>query len=212
MDYMSLLYTEYLNTLNTIPEKDTVKKEGFKYWLEEKERVLPLYEKFLESFDLTSFKGIIEVNKSEYDSILPYTPIYTKGFLVSDSVKTKVLDKKGIININGKLVLEKDNVYIDSQRKKIDVNYIRNYVTHFPIDEDTKLLMMELMNTDRNVFIGTYGKIKDKNRDNNLKELYDLKKEISDYLNKNIDGEVVFTREFYLAAITPKLKYKEKSK
>ena len=215
MDYVNMLYDEYLKTLNTIPSSEKYLKETFKYWLDEKQRVLPLYEKFLITLDLTPSKGIIEVNKCEKDSILPYTPYETKGFLVSENVKTKKTSKNGIMNINGKVVLIKYNnidIKVQYQKKLLDVNHIKNYTTHFPVDEETIKLMAELMNTDKNVFIGTYGKYNDKNRMDNFKKLYDLKKELSRYLNKNIEGEVVYTKEFYLAAITPKLKYKEKSK
>lgn len=212
MEYMDMLYNEYLKTLNSIPDKEKYLKEQFKYWLEEKSRILPLYEQFLQSLDLTPSKGIIEIDKCEYDSVLPYTPIGTKGLLVSNNVKTKILNNSNIININGKLVMSDNKININYQKKTIDVSDNKNFITQFPFDENTKLLMIRLMDTDKNVFIGLYGKLKDKNRLDNLKYLYDLKQEINKYTNKNIEGEVTYTKEFYLAAITPKLKYKQKSK
>ena len=213
MEYMDMLKEEYLKTIYTIPEKETILNEGFKNWLDEKERILPLYEQFLVAFDMTPSKGIIEVDKCEKDSVLPYTPVETKGFLVSENVKTKVLNKRGIININGRLIIIKDkksyDIQIECQKKYIDVTNIKNFITQFPLTNETKNTMVDLMDIDKNVFIGTYGKLKEKNKDEKLKELYDLKQELCKYLNKNIDGEVVYTKEFYLAAITPKLKYKK---
>lgn len=216
MEYLEILYKEYLKTLNNTNKSQYILQEGFNNWLEERINILPYYEKFLQSYDLIPSKGIIEIDKSEKDSILSYTPFETKGLLVSKYVKTKKLEKKGIINIKGKIVLVRDNkntdIMIDYQGKKINVNHIKNFITQFPFDENTLKIMIELMNTDKNVFIGTYGKINEKNRMDNLKKLYDLKNEINRQLHLNIEGEVVYTREYYLAAITPKLKYKEKIK
>ena len=210
MEYRDVLYSEYLKTLYNVPNKPTYLKEQFKYWLEEKEKILPLYVQFLIALDLNPSKGVVEINKSEKDSTLPYMPYDTKGILVSKNTRTKILDKNGIININGNLILNENEPKIEYQKKILDISNFKNFITQFPINDETKTIMAELMNTDKNVFIGTYGKMKDKNRRDNLKDLYDLKQQLSKYLNKNITDEVIYTSEFYLAAITPKLKYKEK--
>ena len=221
MEYERMLYEEYTKTLPSHMNQKYITKENFNSWVEERKKILPLYMQFLISFDLTPSKGIIEINKHDKDSVLPYTPFETKGFLVSKYVNTKVLNKKGIMYLHGNIILVKNNDPFDKKENNIimeyqgnhfDISDVKNFITHYPIDNETIELMIKLMKTDRNVFIGIYGKTRDNNSEENLKKLYNLKQTISKYLNKNIDGEVTYTKDYYLAAITPKLKYKEKSK
>ena len=205
---MDILYNEYLKTVNNLEKyKERELKENFYYWLLEKKKVLKLYEQFLESMDFTPYKGVIEFDKTDKDSVLPYTPDETKGILISKNVKTQK-NKKGIVFVNGEISFaDKEELLIYDNNIK-DITDIRNYIVELPIDKNTLNNIVELINRDKNVFIGINGKIKDKNYQDKLKELYELKQELSLNLNKHFVGEVVETDYYYFSAITPRLKYK----
>ena len=92
----------------------------------------------------------------------------------------------------------------------MDISDIRNYIAELPVNSDTLNNLVELINRDKNVFIGINGKIKDNNYQERLNQLYELKQELSLNLNKYFVGEVIETEDYYFSAITPKLKYKDK--
>ena len=92
---MDILYSEFLDTVrNKEKYKERELKENFEYWLIDKQKVLKLYEQFLEYMDFTPYKGVVEFDKTEKDSVLPYTPYETKGILISKNVKTQKIKRE----------------------------------------------------------------------------------------------------------------------
>lgn len=222
MGYMDILYNEYIETLNT-RTTEKKEKENFYYWLEENKKILRLYELFLQSLDMTPFKGVVELNKHINDSILLYTPFNTKGIIVSPYTKTEKINNN-VVTVNGKISFDKRKVYRNGfniikvvpivlyNKKTADIDEILNYTTHFPIKTETLNTMKELIKIDKNVFIGLYGRLEDKNKMEKLKKLYNIKNELQDELNKDFVGECIETKDYYFAAITPKIKFKNKNK
>ena len=204
--YMDLLYQEYLKTT------DIPTNIGYKNWLEDKKTILPIYEKFLESMDMFPNRGIIEIGNGSNDSILLYTPSETKGILVSPYVKTEKTKKDKIINCRGELIVDGKDVnlyYKNNQKDKIiSVNSINNYVS--TLNNENLDIVKELFTTNKNVFLGIYGNIIEKNREERLKELYNIKSELEVFTGKDFVGELTSTNKYYLACITKKLKYKGK--
>lgn len=207
---MNILYSEFLDTVrNKEKYKERELKENFEYWLIDKQKVLKLYEQFLEYMDFTPYKGVVEFDKTEKDSVLPYTPYETKGILISKNVKTQK-NKKGIVFVNGEISFTDKEELLIYRNNIMDISDIRNYIAELPVNSDTLNNLVELINRDKNVFIGINGKIKDNNYQERLNQLYELKQELSLNLNKYFVGEVIETEDYYFSAITPKLKYKDK--
>ena len=200
--YMDLLYQEYTKTT------DIPTSLGYKRWLEEKGNILPLYEKFLESMDMFPNRGIIEIGNSSVDSILPYTPSDTKGILVSSYVKTEKTKKDKIVNCNGEIIVDHKDVNLLYNDKIVSVNSINNYVS--TIDSKELNTIKELFCTNKNVFLGIYGVVTDKNKKDKIDELYNIKEELEAFTGKDFVGELSSTSNYYFASITKKLKYKGK--
>jgi len=208
--YKECLFQEFLDTQKiTITKKN--KDRLFDIWLEEKARILNLYEQFLETIDLMPRRGMVELGKSNYDSVLPHTPMDTLGIAVSDEYQNIEKDKRKIVGVNGQVIVEKNNVILNYNKKQRVLDFINFYITQFPTNQETIDLLIDIMLTGKHIFIGTYGRLDDKDYENKLRKLYNLEKEIEAYTGKDIYGEVVKTSEYYLAAITPKIKYKQKN-
>ena len=208
-EYLEKLYQEFYE-IHKAEVNEKNKRKLFYKWLEEKKNILRYYEEFLETMDFIPRRGVIELYKSGYDSILPYTSIDVLGILVSQYYDTYVFDReKRIVGVDGKILLDDKDVLLkyDNKRRKLD--FINFYVTQFPIEQETINLLANISLKNKNIFIGTYGNLNDMDYELNLKKLYYLKEELKTYLGKNIEGEIVKTSDYYLAAITPKFKYKK---
>lgn len=208
--YEEILYNEFLST----PKVEITKKNKdylFSNWLYEKKEILLYYEEFLESMNMFPRRGIVEFNKSEIDSILPYIPYDSIGIAVSDYYKSKEFNRRKIVGIKGEVIVKNDDIILKYNNKERVLDFINFYITHFPTNQDTIDLLIDIAIKGKNIFIGTYGNLKDKDMDDKLRRLYDLKEEIESFTGKNIEGEVVKTSRYYMAAITPKLKYKKKN-
>ena len=203
--YIDKLFDEYKEAKN----KERFKFSDFDIWLDEKQQILKYYEQFLETMDFIPRRGVIELNKSKYDSVLPYTPMDTLGLLVSENNKGLDVGKKKIIGIDGKIVVDK-NIELEYSKKKRTLDFINFYITQFPTDQQTIDLLANIALKNKHIFIGTYGNLNDKDYELKLRKLYDLKQELQIYLGKNIEGEVVKTSNYYMTAITPKYKCKKK--
>ena len=208
--YEEILYNEFLNT----PKVEITKKNQdylFSNWLYEKKEILPYYEEFLETMGMLPRRGIIEFDKSEIDSILPYIPYESIGIAVSDYYKSKDFNRRKIVGIKGEVIVKNNDIVLKYNNKERVLDFINFYITHFPASRDTIDLLIDIATKDKKILIGTYGNLKDKDMEDKLKKLYDLKEEVQTFTGKNIEGEVVKTSRYYLAAITPKLKYKKKN-
>ena len=207
--YEERLFKEFLKT-----QKIEITKKNqdhlFKNWLYEKEKILPYYEEFLESMGMLPRRGVIEFDKSEIDSILPYIPYDSIGIAVSEYYKDKDFNRRKIVGVNGRVEIKNNDIILKYNNKERILDFINSYVTQIPIDFCLGDLLIDLVAENKNVFIGTYGNLKDNDIEIKLKDLYSIKEEIEAFTGKNIEGEVVKTSNYYLAAITPKLKYKKK--
>lgn len=206
--YENKLFREFLET-----QKIEITKKNqerlFKNWLEEKQHILNYYEQFLETMDFIPRRGVVELEKSNDDSVLLRTPFDTLGIAVSDYYKNEKIDKK-IVGVNGQVKVENKNVILNYNNKEKLLDFINFYITQFPCNQETIDLLIDIMLTGKHIFIGTYGNLNDKDYEIKLRKLYNLEKEIEIYTGKDICGEVVKTSDYYLAAITPKFKYKNK--
>ena len=200
--YIEKLHDEYLKT------SDMPTDLGYKRWLEEKRNILPMYEKFLESMDMFPNRGIIEIGKTTNDSILFYTPSDTKGILVSPYVKTEKTEKDKIVSCRGELIIDGNDINLLYNNKLVLVKSMNNYVS--TLDDETLDIIKELFTTNKNVFLGVYGNITDKNRQNKLDELYNIKEELEAFTGKDFVGELSSTNNYYFAALNKKMKYKGK--
>lgn len=207
--YIEKLYEEFIKTQKIQITKKN-KESSFERWLEEKKIILNYYGEFLETMDFIPRRGVMEFDKGIKDSVLTYIKKEYIGILLSEYTKNIKLDNK-IVGINGNLTIENKSIFLEYDNKKRLLDFINFYITQLPIEDSTLNLLINLISNNKNVFIGAYGNLNDADYDNKLKKLYDLKKEIEIYTGKNIDGEVTMTSNYYLACITPKLKYKKKN-
>ena len=208
--YEERLFKEFLET-----QKIEINKKNqdylFKNWLEDKSRILNLYEQFLETMDFIPRRGVVELDKGNNDSVLLHTPTDSLGIIVSDNyAKQERIDKK-IVGVSGQIKINKDNILLNYNKKERILDFINFYITQFPCNQDTIDTLIDIALKGKHIFIGTYGNLKDKNMNEKLRKLYDLKEEIEAFTGKNVQGEVVTTSRYYLAAITPKLKYKKRN-
>lgn len=212
--YLDILFEEYKKTLTDMYLNAYIKnktlKSHFYVWLKENEKILPYYIGFLEQCGLAVNNGTIELDKIENDSSLKYLPFYAKGLVISkyiDYMKRKnnvVFSKGSIINKNKELYLEYN---FRKEKHEVNLNDYNNVITQLPIDNDTLSSLEEAIICNKNVYIGTYGNIEDKNKEEKIQELYDLKNEIQVITGKNIEGEVSYVKDYYVACINPKIKY-----
>lgn len=207
--YMEILFEEFIETQKTQITKKN-KDMLFERWLEEKKIILNYYGEFLQTLDFIPTRGVMEFDKGIKDSVLPYINKDYIGILLSEYTKNMKIDNK-IVGVNGKVLIENKNIFLEYNNKKRLLDFINFYITQFPIEDNTLNLLVNLISNNKNIFIGTYGNLNNADYSNKLKKLYDLKKEIEIYTGKNIDGEVTTTSNYYMACITPKLKYKKKN-
>lgn len=207
--YMEILFEEFIETQKTQITKKN-KDMLFERWLEEKKIILNYYGEFLQTLDFIPTRGVMEFDKGIKDSVLPYINKDYIGILLSEYTKNMKIDNK-IVGVNGKVLIENKNIFLEYNNKKRLLDFINFYITQLPIEDNTLNLLVNLISNNKNIFIGTYGNLNDADYSNKLKKLYDLKKEIEIYTGKNIDGEVTTTSNYYMACITPKLKYKKKN-
>lgn len=207
--YIEKLYEEFIKTQKIQITKKN-KESSFERWLEEKKIILNYYGEFLETMDFIPRRGVMEFDKGIKDSVLTYIKKEYIGILLSEYTKNIKLDNK-IVGVDGNLTIENKSIFLEYDNKKRLLDFINFYITQLPIEDSTLNLLINLIKNNKNVFIGAYGNLNDADYDNKLKKLYDLKKEIEIYTGKNIDGEVTMTSNYYLACITPKLKYKKKN-
>lgn len=177
---------------------------NFENWISEKKKILSLYAQFLKTMDLIPDRGIIEFDKGYLDSVLPFYSDESKKIMITKYIQS-IKNKKNFVAINGDITVDK-NVIIQYGNFIHELDFINFYITQLPISDETLNLLIDIGNAGKNIFIGTYGNLKDQDKDKKLKKLYDIKNDLCIYLNRNVEGEIVYTKDYYLAAITPKYK------
>lgn len=202
-EYTKRLYDEFLCTIDPKYVTKKTDKILFERWLEEKQKILKYYVQILCDMDFIPSNGVIEFDKGIYDTSLTKLNKECNKILVSKFAKT-VKNEKKLISVNGKVNIDKKDVYLEYNDFISDISQIKTYITQYPIHKETIEMLSNLNNIGKNIFIGTYGSLRDLDKDSKLKKLYDLKKELQLNLNKYFYGEVVYTDKYYLAAITQK--------
>lgn len=211
-EYMNLLFEEYKKTLDKTMLKNKKINNDFNRWLEENKYVLTYYENFIESVGFIPKRLTIELDKIKEDSVLMYLPINSKGIIVSKYAKSDEIINPNLLQTNGTITKENNNLYLNyGHNKKIEIKNVRNIITELPITETTKNTIIDSILCNKNVIVGTYGRLKDQNREDKIKELYELKSELEVYTGKNIVGEYSENYKYYVTCITPKILYNEKN-
>lgn len=193
--YMDSLYEEYIESKNG----------RFEDWLIKEQEMIKYYEAFLETMDFIPRRGVVEFDKGKYNSLVNnlYEGI---GILVS---KEKIEEKKNTRCIDGKIIINKNDILLEYNNIKSNLNFINFFITQFPTNQDRISLLANLVLKNKSIFIGTYGNLKDIDKQDKLKKLYLLKQELQTYLGKNFEGEKIETSDYFFATITPKYKYKK---
>lgn len=171
--------------------------------------MLKKYARVLYEMGFVSNRGVIELDKGYYDNVLKNLDKDCNKILVSDFCKT-VKNEKKLVSLNGNILIDKNNVYLEHDKKISDISKINSYITEYPYSKESMELLANLNNIGKNIFIGTYGYLNDLDKDLKLKKLYELKKELQLNLGKNYDGEVTYTDKCYYAIITQRFNTKIK--
>lgn len=210
---MERLKNEYIINKNL---SDPIKNNKilFEEWLREKQKIMCYYEQFIETMDFIPQRGVVEFNKNYYDSILPYLPLDSIGIAVSKEFKNLDKNNKRVVGVNGTISTQDKYAILKYNNKEKKLDFINNYITEFgtyPFDIEVIKILEKIININKNVFIGVCGNENDFDKDLKLNQLYYLKKDLEIYTGKYIESELVTTNNgYYMAAITPKLKYKKR--
>lgn len=210
-EYTKKLYDEFLCTIDPKYITKKTDKVLFERWLDKKQLMLKKYAQLLYDMDFVSNRGVVELNKGYYDTVLKYLDKECNKILVSKFSKT-VKNEKKLISVNGDISVDNKNVYLEYNDNISDISKINSYITEYPYSKDSIELLINLNNKGKCIFIGTYGYLSDLDKESKLKKLYELKNELKLNLGKNFDGEVVYTEKSYYAAITQRYNTKIKKK
>lgn len=207
--YLEKLFKEYKSAHGIMKEvKYKFYERDFMEWLSKKEKELRYYEGLLETMDLVPSRGVVELNKGKYDSILPYLGENGKGISISQYNSTLVDKSKKYLSLSGEIATIGDIPILLRKKEIIELNnYFNYYVTQIPEDKKTVEAIANLVfNCNKIVFVGITGNIRDFDYKDKIKDLYNLKQELQAFTGKNFEGEVAFTNDSYVGAITPKYK------
>lgn len=207
--YKEKLFKDFIKTTDKkVPHG--INDSLFDHWLYEQWEIIKYYEPFLITMGLIPSRGVLEFDKGPVDTILQCASNDTLGICLSDFYRQPERHEK-IACLNGKVEIRNNDIILKYDNKERVLDFINTYITQFPASRETIDLLIDISLKGKNIFIGAYGNQTDKNMNRKLKELYDLKQEIEAFTGKSVEGEVVKTSRYYMAAITPKLKYKKKN-
>ena len=204
--YISLLKEEF--------EKATGLKseESFKTWLNYKKTHLARQFEFLKNLGLNISYSTIELNKGEYDTLGLVIPSVERLIEVSKYGASIQNDK--VFKCLGDLVIndKKEKISInDNIFSCIDLSSNVNYLVDLPIYHEIKTDLVELASLDKNVFISIYGSVYDKDLQEKLKKLYQLKDIIiSNNINCLVNSVTIYDT-FLCTLVAPKKYIKTKN-
>lgn len=192
-------------------KKKVTKRENTTYdYITEKRKMLNYYSQFLREMDFIPTRGFLEMVDNNEDSVVSFLDDEVYGIsLQKENIKTEKSNR--IVKTNGNIIIENKKTILEYDNMKTNIDKINFYITKLPVEKEDLELLSDLVKINKYVFIGTYGKIDDKDYMGNLEKLYNLKNEIQLMTDRNFEGEVVTTNDYYFSAISPKLKYKKKN-
>lgn len=207
LDFLIKQFTEALNIKNGDIDSKAFRHELFA-WLKYRQSIGSDYINFLEYMGLNQISSpdAAEVGKSAYDSIvgdLDETMIITPYSNYFFGV-----DKRRIIN--GDFKVEKDVPFLVAHNTIIPVDSETpiTFMTHNPYKKESINNWEQLHNSgNHNIVVGVYGNIHDKDINEKIKQIAQLKDKLSDYFYSYIEEQGVVD-ETYCYAVASKRKVK----
>lgn len=162
----------------------------FKKWLVEKENNIKLYYGFLISVGMKTDKSLFELNKGCLDTIALAT---TNQDIVEISDAASTIKQKNINKINGYLDIKNGCMCINNLKISTRFDFRgQQYAIQFPFNEQTIKASRHLAIIEEQVYVGAYGNDDDYNRDNIIKKLEILNKDLQLCgIQSNIDMETI---------------------
>lgn len=197
MTYIDDLRKEFKSAMNINDDKI------FETWLQYKCVHLSRYLELLLYLGLDLDKTPVELDKGMYDSIGLAIPDNKNMIAITNN--TNGMDKSNIITCNGELVVnngkiraKKNNIY-----SCIDFSNSNIFLTQLPVSSDTIINLKLLQFLNKEIFVGVYGHINDYDKIEKINQLYNFKKELSQF---GIDcrDENAVSYDTYMYALTPR--------
>lgn len=180
-------------------------KDEFSRWLINKQKAMKDYIALLQYMDLYS-NSLTEVGKGLYDTI---GFDLKNDFLAEPIIITPYADS--FIGFQDEFDIYKG--FLVTDKNHVDINYddnalfypefhdIDTFITQLPLTIEEIIPFLRMLNTDKTIYLGTYGSVIDKNSKANIDELLFLYHKFLD----NSDREITYNSETqndnYVAAI-----------
>lgn len=200
------LYIDYLFSIFKKANglKDDVRYDD--YWVEFRdflikyEDVSNMYAKYLEYLKINGYEGpIMEYGAGKSDTVATTLIDDHYPVVVVSEKYASTFEGSGIQAYNGKIICDKDDVRIRYDRdnvNRINVDDFCSVVCHSPIELiglNAIYLLLTLSSKGKDISIGRYGYITDKNWPQVINEMKELRKKI-DFINR--DTEVIYNEDF----------------
>lgn len=151
-----------------------------------------------------------EFNKGIFDTIAQEMAIYTEYQpIVISRYATTIPESTGITAYTGELSVMDDDVFVSYARGEegnpncnpFINDDIDTLITQTPFDYASIYPFTKLLDSEKTLFIGAYGSLNDKDREENLQKISILYHELSDIGYRNINYCSETQDNFYLSAI-----------
>jgi hypothetical protein len=188
--YMFYLIDQFNSSIdkNLIGEYSSSYRDDFKEWLITLRKNTIIYQQFLQEHLGTDLNcpNVVEIEKGEYDSVsLPLTSIISQyGSTLQKS--------------NSELVLLDNNLVVFQNSSVLPIDNYSLFMTHNPYASYNLTEFRALKDRDKNVCIGAYGLLRDKDRDRKIRLL-------KSYLSDNLEEEYDTYRGTYLYCLHTKI-------
>lgn len=212
-------YREYLEKLNKEFNLATGEND-FKslfYWLNDKfeasKCVASIFNNLIDENEIKSY-GLAELGTGKYNSVLPNLKlVYTgKMFLITPIDEIFNLDSD-IKVYNGKITVVDGNTYIKYKNNKeyaknpncnpLYKDNIDTLLTSTYLNENDIIPYLNLINSNKTLFFTNYGSSYDKNKEQNIDNIYSIYSLMRDKINKkrNITFDILEENNNYAVAL-----------
>lgn len=215
-EYLYKLFLEFSRAYGIKDQMCNLKKyqDLFADWLYEKQKSSKKYVKFfdyMKDLDDTDVNLIAEFGKTEYDTTAISMNHYTanKAIVISPHVYTSIFD--GTKFYRGELTEQDGNTFV---KYKSRLEYYANPNCSLSFNDDIDTLMtqipftdqelkpfLSLLNSDKTLFIGSYGLVSDLDREQNIARLKELYEELKNASFRDVRFCLEKDSDVYLSAI-----------
>lgn len=210
-EYMAMLYLEFCNSKGIDVAKESMgsREKEFNEWVSAMFQVNGNYANLV-SYMVDDASLVGELGKGRYNSVVPnLNEAGIETIAITPYINT--FDEGKVVGYNGKIrfaprtgetVIRYESPEIQTIAPNINPMYeysqIDTLITHLPIGDVSIRPLVESSRQYNDVAIGAYGFIDDKNRNDKLRLLKDIKEKIESFYCVGCDDEYIIENGSYL--------------